>query len=258
MIAVLASRFDETARWLVARWAAAGACLLTCADLSVSGWRYHLSQPLAGTAVLGGREVPLTDIRGVLTRLPCVSDLELLHIVPADRAFVAAEMTAFLTCWLSGLSCSVLNRPSPGCLTGPSFRAEQWAAAAAKLGMPIRPARARLGLRPSHEARREAPTATVTVVGNRCFGAVDGVLLRQAPRLARVMGVDLLGVHFSSPGPGAVFVGVTTSPAVDTPDVADAVLDCFRASMAGRDKPLGLGAQQSPRQSAGRSPPDSS
>ena len=257
MIVILASRYDQTAGWLVARWARAGGCLLTCEDLSVSGWRYDPSQPLSGTSVLGGREVALKDVRGMLTRLPYVSDHELIHIAPPDRAYVAAEMTAFLTCWLSALPCPVLNRPSPGCLTGPNRHAEQWVAAAAKLGMRIRPAHARLGLRPSHEMPREAPPATVTVVGHRCFGEVDEELLRLSSRLARVMGVDLLGVRFTGPEPDALFVGVSTSPDVDTPDVADAILDYLTTPRDERDKPLGSEDQRSPRQSAGRSLTDS-
>jgi hypothetical protein len=259
MIVILASRYDKTAEWLATRWAAAGAdgCVLTCEDLSVSGWQYRPSQPLAGTAVVGGREVATNAIRGVLTHLPHVSDLELIHIDPPDRAYVAAEMTAFLTVWLSDLPCRVLNRPSPGCLTGPSFIAEQWVAAASKLGMRIRPTRTRLGLNRSHEIEREAPVARVTVIGSRCFGEVDEVLRRRASQLACTMGVDMLGVHFSGSEPDALFVGVSTSPDISTPDVADAILDYFTTLTDQTDKPLGSGGRRWPHQLAGQSLPDS-
>jgi hypothetical protein len=225
MIVVLSSRYDPTAEWLVARWESAGGCRLTCEDLSVSGWRFLPSKPLAGVAVLGGREVALPDIHGVLNRLPYVSDFDLTHIAPPDRGYVAAEMTAFFTCWLSALPCPVLNRPSPGCLTGPHVHAEQWIVAAARLGMNTQPAQTRLGLRQSHELQPEVPTSTVTVIGNRGFGRVNAVLLRQASDLARVIGVDLLGVGFTGPEPSARFVGVNTSPDVDSPEMADAILD---------------------------------
>jgi hypothetical protein len=162
----------------------------------------------------------------VLTRLPSLSALELNHIVTADRPYVAAEMTAFLTCWLSGFPIPVLNRPSPGSLTGPNYSAEQWAAAALKLGVRIRSTPERLGLTPLQEAQRKAPT-TVTVIGKQCFGEDASVLFSPAAELARTMGVELLGVHFDSPEPDALFLGVTTSPGIDTPELADAVLDYF-------------------------------
>jgi hypothetical protein len=233
MIAVLASQYDETARWLVSRWAEAGGVLLTCEDLSSSGWRYNPATPLDGSAVLGGREVALKDIRGVLTRLPALSALELHHIVPADRPYVAAEMTAFLTCWLSGFPIPVLNRPSPGSLTGPNFRAEQWAAIALKLGVRIRSTSDRLGLSPLQEAQHKAPT-TVTVIGKQCFGEAASALFSTAAELARTMGVELLGVHFDTPDPDALFLSVTTSPSIDTPELADAVLDHF-TTLAGKE-----------------------
>jgi hypothetical protein len=42
MLVVVASRYDETARSLVDRWAKQEARLLTCEDLSVVGWRHSL------------------------------------------------------------------------------------------------------------------------------------------------------------------------------------------------------------------------
>jgi hypothetical protein len=42
-------------------------------------------------------------------------------------------MKAFLLSWLSQLNCLVFNRPTPLCLSGPSWRPEQWTYAAAQL-----------------------------------------------------------------------------------------------------------------------------
>jgi hypothetical protein len=228
VIVVLASRYDEDARRLATRWETSGGCLMTCEDLSVSGWRVRVGEPHASRAVLGGREVALRDVRGVLTLLPSISEAELLDITPDDRAYVAAEMTAFLLFWLSGVACPILNRPTPACLTGPSLHAEQWAAAAAGSGMRIRPARQRLCLTGMDGAGRvETASVTVTVVGDRCFGEVDDALRRQAVRLARTTQVDLLGVRFSGPEADATFLGVTSCPRVADPAVADAVLEHF-------------------------------
>lgn len=97
MLVVVASRYDEIARSLVDCWAKQGARLLTCEDLSVVGWRHSLrgvggdSSPLLdSTAVVDAQVVGVEEISGVLIRLPCVFEQELLHIVPDDRAYVAA------------------------------------------------------------------------------------------------------------------------------------------------------------------------
>jgi hypothetical protein len=239
MIVILASRYDARAGWLASRWADAGACLLTCEDLSVCGWRYDPRRPLDGTAVLGGRERATKDIRGVLTRLSAVTDLELTHIVPADRAYVAAEMTAFLTCWLSTLPCPVLNPPTPVSLTGPNLRSEQWALAAARLGMALQPAPVRLGLQAPAEGSSQTATATVTVVGDRAFGDTPEALRRRAIQLARATEALLLGVSFSSLQPDARFTGVTTCPDVDSPEAADAVLELLTPPAKQRERPHG-------------------
>ena len=112
----------------------AGVRILTCEDLSAPGWRHRLGG--ASTAVIGGETVPAAGIRGVLIRRSHMLEWEPEHIVPGDRAYVAAEMTAFLRSWLSGLGCPVLNRPAPTCLSGPGWCREQWVQTAARLGIP--------------------------------------------------------------------------------------------------------------------------
>lgn len=210
----------------MARWAVQGASLLTCEDLSMAGWRYYLGTPAGSTAVLGGRTIAMKDIFGVLTRLPGVAETELGHIVPADRAYVASEMTAFLLAWLSGLKCPVLNRPTPLCLAGPGWRPEQWTYAAARLGFLVQPVRRRLAL--SAEVSTEHPELhlqTVTVVGDRCFGAVDSGLESHARRLADTAGVNLLAVRFSARENGFFFLGADLWPEVISDEVADTILE---------------------------------
>src|SRR5579872_3914402 len=124
MLVVLAHRYDQEARELVSHWSASDARLLTSADLSRKGWRHFSDEPTASTAVISGRVVPVDQISGVLTLLTGVFEQELVDIVPSDRSYAAAEMTAFLLCWLSTLKCPVLNRPTPTCLSGPYWRRE--------------------------------------------------------------------------------------------------------------------------------------
>lgn len=234
MILVIASRHDLVARALVGRWAAHGARLLTSADLSAAGWRHHSDAAGTSTLLVGGRVIPAREVSGVLTRLPCVFERELVRIAPVHRAYVAAEMTAFLTFWLSDLPCPVLNRPTPGCLAGPNWRREQWVHAAARAGIPVRSVRRCVGV--SAGLSPEAPyphPITVTVVGDRCVGRVTRRLAAQARHLADTARLDLLAVRFSGPGPGAHFVDADPWPDIAAdPAVTDAVIEYLQKGAA--------------------------
>lgn len=226
MLVILASRHDEAARSLAARWAGEGAALLTPRGLSVGGWRHRLGSPSDSAAVIDGRAVPVEELTGVLTRLWCVGLQDLTHIVPPDREYVSMEMSAFLTSWLTQLRCPVLNRPTPNCLAGPNWLPEEWTHRAARLGIPVRPVerRSSLGTPPAPPRAAEA-RATVTVAGARCLGAADETLRRHARRLAAHAGVELLDVFFDGDDARARFVGVSLWPDIGSPDLADAMLE---------------------------------
>lgn len=223
---VVAGRRDRQARDLVERWSASGAGLLTSEDLSVAGWRYTLGEPDSSTVVIGGRRIAAYEIAGVLTRLSHVSGRDLTRIVQQDRRYVAAEMTAFLRSWLSTLECPVLNRPVPTSLSGPGWCHEQWVQTATRLGIPVRPVRRRLAF-PADASGAEPlpPDVTLTVVGERCLGPVNGVLAAQARRLARAARVDLLSVRFGETEDGPELLGADAWPDVSSPEVADAILE---------------------------------
>ena len=226
MIVIFASRHDADAISLVARWSTHNASLLTSDDLSVAGWRHYLgAQENLSTAVVGGRTVAVAEIKGVLVRWPGVFEQELAHIGEADRGYVAGEMTALMVAWLSSLECPVVNRPTPVNLSGPHWRLEQWTHAAARLGIPVRPARRHIALGSAERADEPSPNqATVTVVGKRCFGEVDEELSGQARRLAEAAGVALLDVSFSGPEAGSFFTGAHLVPAISSDEIADSVL----------------------------------
>ena len=222
MIVILASRHDAAARALAARWADHDAALLTPRGLSAPGWRHRLAAPEDSAAVVGGRTVPVREITGVLTRLWAVGEADLPHVVPEDREYVAIEMSAFLTSWLSSLECPVLNRPTPTCLAGPNWRAEEWTHRAARLGIPVRTVerRSALGGEPA-PAPPPAGLASVTVVGARCLGSGDETVRRHARRLAEHAGAGLLEVFFDRAG---AFAGVNLWPDIGAPETTDAML----------------------------------
>jgi hypothetical protein len=233
MLVVLASGADRLARDLVARWSAYGACLLTCSDLSTPSWLCYPGQAPNSFAGIGGRMIPEQEIDGVLTRLPGVGEHELAHIGGEDRAYVAAEMTAFLTAWLSALDCPVLNRPRASSLLAPSWRHEQWVYAAAQLGIPVRPVRRTVTLRGGAGSEFSQSTwTTMTVVGERCVGDGDEVLASRARRLAAAARVDLLTVHFEEGLGDTRFVCADPVADLSTDRAADAVLEYLQRGRA--------------------------
>ena len=229
MIVILASRQDAIAQSLAARWSAedaADVALVTPEGLSRPGWRHYPGAPESSSAPLGGREVGECEITGVLSRMWGVGEFDLPHIVPEDRGYVGMEMSAFITSWLYGLPCPVLNRPTPTCPTGLNWREEEWTHRAASLGIPVRTIRRRLALDAEPEPPHDFGAASVvTVVGRRCLGAAHESLKAHALKLAAASGTDLMDVYFSGDGADAQFLGVGLWPDVSAPSVADALLE---------------------------------
>lgn len=234
MLIILASRHDTAAQQLAARWQATGtqdAQVLTCADMSVDGWRYYVQAPRSSTIVVGGRELAQGEISGVLTRLPCIYAEELAVIAPADRTYVATEMTAFLTCWLTSLTCPVLNPPTASSLAGPGWRHEQWVHVAARLGLNVRPIRRQVRYTsetPAADAESSSASTAVTLVGKRIIGKVDEQLAHFTCRIAEAANIALLTAHFSRSEADACFLQASTWPDVTRPEIADALLAYFQ------------------------------
>ena len=226
MLVVVAGVHDRAAHDLVARWSAHRARLMTPADLSVAGWRYRPGEADASCAIADGQPLASNEIGAVLSRLPWVAEHDLTHIAAADRAYVAAEMSAVLLAWLTELPCPVVNRPTPTCLAGPHWRRELWVRRATQLGVPVVPVHRVLVPGGNASAGPVPPRSDVTVaiVGDRHVGEVSPMLTEWAHRLAKVAGVDLLAVRFDGAGPDARFVDADFWPDVADPDVADAVL----------------------------------
>jgi hypothetical protein len=158
-----------------------------------------------------------------------VFEWEPTRVAPADRPYVAAEMTAFLRSWLARLECPVLNPPTANCLSGPGWRREQAVYVAAGFGIPVQPVE--WHVEPSADTQHHEPElsgVTVTVVGDGCVGSPDRTLATQARRLADAGGVDLLAVRFEETEAGLRLCGADPWPDVSSPEVADAILAYFR------------------------------
>jgi hypothetical protein len=152
---------------------------------------------------------------------------ELVHLEAEDRAYVAAETTAFLLAWLTALPCRVVNRPSPLSLLGPRWRREEWVRAAVHLGIPAVPTRRSVGTVEEPGPEDGARPAPAVVVGDGWFGDVAPELGERALRLARHAGVDLLEAWFDDPEERGRLLDATPAATLRDPAVVDAVRDLF-------------------------------
>jgi hypothetical protein len=230
MFVILAQTRDAAAAALAERWCARGgnAGVLTGEDLTRPGWRHEPGARGAGSAVVGGRTIQTGEIHAVLTRVVAITANDLPSIHPQDVVYAAAEGHAFLVAWLASLPCPVVNRPTPACLAGPAWSAEQWGRRARRLGIPV----AAMVRSVPEQVRPVEPTLAIDIVGADCFAggepAGETPHGRLALTLARDASVDLLRVTFTGdPERETELRFAGASPIIDltAPAVADAVLD---------------------------------
>jgi hypothetical protein len=232
MILVIASQVDDAAQEFVADFPQGGAALLTCRDLSRPGWHISSDSPASSIAVADGKEVRGNNITGVLTLLPCIFPQELIHIVEADRIYVANEMTSFLWYWLLTLNCPVLNRPTSGCLSGPNWKTEQWLRAAYRLGIPVKEYQRSTREEAAAQGKEEEETFTlITLVGDCCYGSENEALSQQVKLLADVAGVRLLSAGFYREGEDYYFTGAHASADITSTQVRTAISSYFTGSV---------------------------
>ncbi len=204
MILVLASSWDTSASALVSGWGACRARLLTPVDLARPGWRWDPADPLAGDLAVGSDVIAVSSVDAVVSCLSVISPIELQHIAPDDREYVAAEVSAFLVGWLTSLGERVLNPPTPLCLNGPHLRDAQWRRDAARAGLRVATTRRTESCR-AGDASGDVGSTTdavpppgsvveVAVVGGSCVtpGAVPAVVRRGLEDLAVRTGAGLL------------------------------------------------------------------
>jgi hypothetical protein len=236
VLLILTHKADECALTLVSRWKNRNAKLLTPEDLSVPGCLYQPGRIKRGTIVIEERIASVSEIDGVLVRLPCIAPHDLPHIHSADRSYVAAEMTSFLAAWLNELPIPVVNRPTPLCLFGPAWTPERWSHEAAKAGIPVIPDE-----RIFNGSDRPRPYSAspidiqLTIIGERCFGPADEELARASLRLARSAKVDLLGLYFSRHTSGHRFVAAGLCPALQSEEEIGALRQLFHTPAARRN-----------------------
>jgi hypothetical protein len=183
MILVLASAVDLEATRFVQAWHGPEVHLLTPVDLSTAQWFHAIQRSGTNRFGLGGRSYETEVIQAVLVLLPGIRGVDLGQIVPEDRAYVAAEMNAFLFFWLNDLTCSIINRPQAGSLMGPTWGLERWRWEARAVGLTLC----------THVPDSEG-LKSLSVVGEQVYGTDDSNLQRAAVQLARSANTLLLTI----------------------------------------------------------------
>jgi len=178
------------------------------ADLTCAGWQYLAGLPERATAYADGHVIPADQIAAVLCRIPAVTPNDLAGIHVDDRAYAAAEITAFLRAWLvqfRGVRC---NEPTWMSLAGPGWHPLQWTWLVSNLGVPVMTGSQAAAARPERE------TAMAIVVGGDVTGVSDRTLIEYSLRIARAVQSRLLAVRFVHDG-GWRFQSADPCPALD-------------------------------------------
>lgn len=227
MLLILAYAHDVGARALADRWGS-DALLLTGAGLRRARWCLAVSgdgRVRAEVSTARGSPVPVT---GVVNRLGVVTMADLPEVHPDDRAYAAAELTAFLTAWLHACPAPVVNPPTLTALNGPAWHPERWAAVAVAVGLRAE-VRRRVGVGVSTSDPVWTDARHAHVVGETCLGDVHAEVRGKLVALARNAGTPMLTAAVSDAGPDAAVRDVSVWPDLTDPEVADAV----RAVMVG-------------------------
>ncbi|HEU0248530.1 MAG TPA: hypothetical protein VFR38_15745 [Gaiellaceae bacterium] len=215
----------EAAAALAARVGAAGVALLGVEELALAARWTHVQEDGQTRTVVrlpGGRAIDSEAVSGVVNRIRRV-------VAPRfrrqnDSEYGTMELFALLLSWLAGLSCRVVNPPSPRGLGGDERTVPQWLRLAGAAGLPTRrvrmttdgrrffasdltvhPASASgwavgealhpsvpVDARPALFVEPVSDPRRVTVVGEAVFGAPSAEWVEGCRRLARSARCELL------------------------------------------------------------------
>jgi hypothetical protein len=160
--------------------------------------------------------------------------------VEEERAYVAAEMMAFLVAWLASLNHIVLNRPSPLNLAGPGWCPERWLREARGVGLPVHTAirsicsysTSKTVLPSTPEEPRASDPVTITICADECVFDEKIDLDRRTEiglrQLAAKAQVGLMTATFLRVEGRLTLYGATPRADVSDARTADALLSHFQ------------------------------
>jgi len=215
---VFGSALDDHPAALARQWRCRGrdAVLVQPRNLSEPGWRLRVGRAEDLAAASSGRRFRHGDIDAVVSALPWIAPYELVHVVDADRDYVAQEMGSFLLAWLNEFKGPVVDRATPLNLAGCGRSKWQWAAVARSVGIVADP-------------DWTGATVSVTVVGGEYVSAhapdprPDG--FEEAARAIAFASARTLVTLTFATSQDVVLVGAEPRPAVGDAGVARDLLN---------------------------------
>lgn len=229
MILVVANLTDETAQDLVQLFPKGAASLFTAQSLSHSGLATYTNQFADSFITINEIKIPFSSITGVITLIPVFFDWELIQIQKEDRGYIASEMNAFMTYFLTRLCCPKLNSPSASYLSGHNWRREHWIKIASHLQIPVQPF--------TYDSKKnkvsylsDVNIITITVIGNQHFGTSNEILIQYAFQLAKYTKLELLQVTFIENDKGDTsFFSASQFPDLESNLMQRAIVNYFKS-----------------------------
>jgi hypothetical protein len=184
VIVVVGSEHDPAARTLVEEWP--GAALCSASDMTTAGWSWSPTGSAGSRWVVAGAVVADTDVSGVFLRRAAFHADEFTGTHPDDRAFVAAEVHAFLADVLASTSAVVSAPVGNGTFGDELLAPSHWMRAADAVGLDVVPVRVRSG---APAARRRRVLRSVEIVGRDVIGDRSKRTLTLIADMVEVLGL---------------------------------------------------------------------
>lgn len=165
-----------------------------------------------------GREIALPSIRGALNRISAIPARHLERASPSDHAYAVEECRALWLSFLHALPGRVLNRPTARGLMGCAPCGAEWAALAARAGLPVEAFVQTSWADPGPASGHGFPTGhdlrqVIVVAGALCGSSIPEALADACRRLAALAGSELLGITLGRGAAGAwLFLAATPLP----------------------------------------------
>lgn len=233
MILLLASIVDEAAVAFAKEFADVTAALvLACRDLAEERTVLRYPDFYLSSLTVGGIEVPVAQIDGVINLLPGVLPDELFFYGAGETEYQASEFHALLTFFLSALKCPVVNRATPSALSGPYTNAIGWCHLARQMDIPVSPMTLDTDdLANPFTPRRAETTFEVICLDGHLIRASGTVADRNTVALSRKARVEYLkAVYESSEAGPPRFVTANAVPDVRSAATRQALINFFERS----------------------------
>ncbi|MDP4220176.1 MAG: hypothetical protein Q8916_10505 [Bacteroidota bacterium] len=228
MILVAASIADEDAASFVRTYKDAAVSLFTCFDIASNKSSLRYPQFNDSYITVGGKQISLHEIRGVVNVLPAIFPGELFFYPEEEREYQAAEFHALLTFFLSALQCPVINKPSSLSLSGPFINPMSWYHVAHEIGIPLSRMQIDSDDPPASAFDERGSVFESTCIGGSILSPSGTVADDYTQKLAAEVHCHFLKVFYTQEQPNQFsFIRAQTTPDLKEESVCAALMDFF-------------------------------